>query len=421
MEPKFINISDYDYSLPDGRIAKYPLPLRTASKLLIYNEGKPDEITESIFAEIGNYLPNFSLLVVNNTKVARQRLLMNKDTGASIEILCLEPVDPDNHQATLKQKGRCVWNCYVGNLNKWKEGFVSCSIHILGKKTTLTAEIKGVVGDMQQIEFVWNNDIYNFGRILEIFGSIPIPPYLNRKEEMVDFDRYSTVYADVFGSVAAPTAGFHFTEKLIGNLDRQRGIYRESLTLHVGAGTFKPVKSQELGGHDMHSERFFVSQLLIENLIRSGDRTVAVGTTTLRAIESLYYIGTMLSERPEAEPEDFFVDQWTAYDPANNQISPTRALQNVLKYMRKRRLKELGVWTKILIAPGYEFKYVHGLITNFHQPRSTLLLLVSAFTGNEDWKRIYEYALSHDFRFLSYGDSSLLLRDSFNATNKARK
>ncbi|MDR0537355.1 MAG: S-adenosylmethionine:tRNA ribosyltransferase-isomerase [Tannerellaceae bacterium] len=404
MEILHINISDYDYLLPEERIAKYPLPLRDSSKLLIYRNGM---IEESIFSRIDEIIPAGSLLVMNDSRVPRLRLMMNKETGAKIEILCLEPVEPDTHASILTQKERCIWNCYVGNLSKWKGGTVCCSSESL----TLTARLCGTSADMQQVEFTWNKTGYTFSDILEEFGSIPIPPYLNRKDELIDRERYINVYSEVYGSAAAPTAGFHFTEELLGRL--KNTARTAEITLHVSASTFKPVQSPELSGHRMHEEQFFVKPSIINELLRSQNRTIAVGTTTLRALESLYHIGCYLSDHPGAHPHDLSVNQWQPYD-TNNHLPAERALENILEYMNRRGLDELPAVTRILIAPGYEFKIAKGLITNFHQPRSTLLLLVSAFVDG-NWRKIYDYALERDFRFLSYGDSSILLGKDFGA------
>ena len=399
-----ISIEDYNYSLPDERIAKFPLPKRDESKLLLYRDGK---VSESVFKHITDYLPEGSLMVFNNTRVIQARLLFQRATGAQIEVFCLEPIAPNDYVLSFQQTEHCAWLCMIGNLKKWKEGTLSREMIIKGQTVTLTATRGECCGTSHWIDFRWNNSEITFADILEVFGELPIPPYLNRETEESDKETYQTVYSKIKGSVAAPTAGLHFTERVLSAL-KNKGIELEELTLHVGAGTFKPVKSEEIEGHEMHTEYISVSRHTIEQLITHGGHCVAVGTTSVRTLESLYYIGVTLATHPDATSEELVVRQWMPYEDANNRLTPTEALQNILDYLDKHQLNTLITATQIIIAPGYEFKVVKGIVTNFHQPKSTLLLLISAFVKG-DWKNIYDYALGHDFRFLSYGDSSLLL------------
>ncbi len=402
---KNIKIEDFDYELPDNRIAKFPLPKRDESKLLVYRGGK---IEESKFLNVAEFLPEKSLLVYNNTKVIRARLLFNKPTGARIEIFCLEPVEPRDYALVFQQTGRCSWTCLVGNLKKWKEGVLEKKILTGNGEVTLRAERRESHGDSHRVDFSWDNPLITFADILEATGILPIPPYLHRATEESDLTTYQTVYSKVKGSVAAPTAGLHFTPEVLADVDRH-GITREEVTLHVGAGTFKPVKSETIAGHEMHTEFISVRRSTIISVQQNLGNVIAVGTTSVRTLESLYYMGVILSRNPDASQEELFVPQWMPYDEANNRISAHEALQNIIRYLDKHGLEALVSSTQILIAPGYKFHIVCGMITNFHQPKSTLLLLVSAFVeGN--WRMIYDYALGHGFRFLSYGDSSLLLR-----------
>ncbi len=404
MKTQEIRIDDYNYPLPDERIAKFPLQKRDESKLLLYRDGK---ISESIFKHITDFLPEQSLMVFNNTKVIQARLLFNKETGARIEIFCLEPIEPHDYALVFQQTKRCNWTCLIGNLKKWKEGTLSKSFDINGQTVTLTAEKKESHGDSHHIEFTWDNETFTFADILDAAGVLPIPPYLHRETEKSDLQTYQTVYSKVKGSVAAPTAGLHFTPEVLADIDAH-GIGREEVTLHVGAGTFKPVKSDTIEGHEMHTEFISVRRSSIERIKNNLGHIIAVGTTSVRTLESLYYIGVLLSKKPEASSEELVVKQWMPYEESNNLLTTEQALQNILDYLDRHHSSALMTATQIIIAPGYEFKIVKGIVTNFHQPKSTLLLLISAFVkGN--WKSIYDYALSHDFRFLSYGDSSLLL------------
>lgn len=399
-----IDISEYDYSLPDSRIAKFPLAKRDESKLLLYKDGK---VSETIFRNISDYLPQGSFIVFNNTRVIQARLLFQKETGARIEVFCLEPVEPHDYALIFQQTERCRWICLVGNLKKWKTGKLSRIVDIRGEQIALYAEKIHTSGDSHLIEFSWDNPSYTFADLLEAAGVLPIPPYLHRDTEESDLNTYQTVYSKIKGSVAAPTAGLHFTPEVLADLDA-KGFKREELTLHVGAGTFKPVKSETIEEHEMHTEYISVNRSSIEHIRENLGKIIAVGTTSVRTLESLYYIGVALSRKPNATAEELVVGQWMPYDASNNTLPAYDALTFVLDYLNRQQTDRLISATQIMIAPGYNFKVVKGIITNFHQPKSTLLLLISAFVKG-DWKPIYNYALNHDFRFLSYGDSSLLL------------
>ncbi|MDL2264935.1 S-adenosylmethionine:tRNA ribosyltransferase-isomerase [Parabacteroides sp. OttesenSCG-928-G21] len=401
---KHIRIEEYTYALPDERIAKYPLAKRDESKLLIYKDG---EVSERIFKQIGDYLPADSLLVFNNTRVIQARLKFRKYTGARVEIFCLEPIEPNDYAQVFQQTDCCTWLCLIGKLKRWKEGILYRTVEIDETPVTLSAERIESYGDVHKVTFRWDNPAFTFAELLDAIGTLPIPPYLHRETEKSDLQTYQTVYAKKKGSVAAPTAGLHFTSEVLAGLDAKK-IGREELTLHVGAGTFKPVKSETLEGHEMHTEFISVPRKVIERIKNNPEKVIAVGTTSVRTLESLYYIGVKLATRPEASSEDLVVDQWMAYEEENNKITVEEALQHILDYLKKKQLKTLITATQIMIVPGYEFKIVRGIITNFHQPQSTLLLLISAFVKG-DWKQIYDYALKNNFRFLSYGDSSLLL------------
>ena len=386
------------------RIAKFPLAKRDESKLLLYKDG---QVSESVFKHIADYLPAGSLLVYNNTRVIQARLLFQKATGARIEVFCLEPAEPHDYALIFQQTERCSWICLVGNLKKWKDGLLTKKVAIQGEEVILSAEKKESHGDSHRIEFTWNNPKYTFADLLDAAGVLPIPPYLHRETEKSDLVTYQTVYSKIKGSVAAPTAGLHFTPEVLADVDAH-GIGREEVTLHVGAGTFKPVKSETIEGHEMHTEFISVRRSSIERIQKNLGKIIAVGTTSVRTLESLYYIGVKLASHPDATSEELVVNQWMPYEAENNRIPVAEALQHILDYLDRHQADKLVTATQIIIAPGYEFKIVRGIITNFHQPKSTLLLLISAFVkGN--WRTIYDYALSHDFRFLSYGDSSLLL------------
>ncbi|MDR1499502.1 MAG: S-adenosylmethionine:tRNA ribosyltransferase-isomerase [Tannerellaceae bacterium] len=403
-ESRQIRIDDYDYSLPDGRIAKYPLPQRDASRLLVYRaEGG---IGEAIFRDIKDYLPDNSLMVFNNTRVIRARMVFVKDTGAEVEIFCLEPAEPSDYALAFSRTESSSWHCLVGNLRRWKNGDLHKQISINERQITLTAHLVHSTADTHLIRFTWDDSPATFADIIESAGVLPIPPYLNRKTQSSDLADYQTVYSKEKGSVAAPTAGLHFTEGLLSALD-DAGIIRRELTLHVGAGTFKPVTKPVIADHTMHTEHFSAPRLLIEKLL-DPHPVIAVGTTSVRTLESLYHIGIMLANSKK-EPCDLHVGQWTPYSRDDDSISTNQALRNVLDYLDRHHTDRLIASTQIMIVPGYRFRVVDGMVTNFHQPRSTLLLLVSAFVGQDRWRSIYNYALENGFRFLSYGDSSLLL------------
>jgi S-adenosylmethionine:tRNA ribosyltransferase-isomerase len=404
---KQIKTRDYDYALPDEKIAKYPLSERDKSKLLVYKNG---EISENVFSKIADYLPENSLIVFNNTRVIRARLLFEKDTGARIEIFCLEPVEPADYETNFQSRSKCKWKCFIGNRKRWKAGVLTKEVKINNDKICLTTEILKCAGQLNTVYFEWNNSGYTFAEILEAAGVLPIPPYLHRNTEPSDLQTYQTVYSKIKGSVAAPTAGLHFTSKILEEL-RTKKFKLEELTLHVGAGTFKPVQTEAIGGHDMHTEFISVHRSTILSLLENPGRITAVGTTAVRALESLYYIGAMLAFHPDATPDTLAVKQWTPYEnSASPDIPVQEALRKIIDWLDNNRLDKLIASTQIIIVPGYVFRLVNNMITNFHQPRSTLLLLVSAFTGGGDWKKIYNYALCHNFRFLSYGDTSLLMR-----------
>ena len=402
-DTKHIKISEYNYPLPDERIAKFPLTVRDQSKLLVYRHG---EVSEDTFTSLPEYLEQGELMVFNNTKVIQARLHFRKETGALIAVFCLEPIQPNAYVLSFQQTQKCSWLCMIGNLKKWKEGALSRVVDVKGKQVTLTATRGECRGTSHWIDFEWNDDSITFADLLEVVGELPIPPYLNRDTQESDKETYQTVYSKIKGSVAAPTAGLHFTERVLKALDAH-GIDREELTLHVGAGTFKPVKSEEIEGHEMHTEYISVNKQTIEKLIAHEGCAIAVGTTSVRTLESLYYIGVVISRNPDANQEELHVQQWMPYE-ENNGISTIQALQYILDYLNRHHMEALHTSTQIIIAPGYEYKIVKKIVTNFHQPQSTLLLLVSAFVKG-DWRKIYNYALGHDFRFLSYGDSSLLI------------
>ena len=405
-DPKHIRISEFNYPLPEERIAKFPLPGRDQSKLLLYRHG---EVTEDIFTSLPDYLPANSLMIFNNTKVIQARLHFHKETGALIEVFCLEPIQPNDYALNFQQTEHAAWLCMIGNLKKWKEGALKREITVKGKPLTLTAERGACHGTSHWVDFRWNNPEITFADILEVFGELPIPPYLNRETQESDKETYQTVYSKIKGSVAAPTAGLHFTPRVLDAL-REKGVALEELTLHVGAGTFKPVKSEEIEGHEMHTEYISVNRSTLEKLVAHEGKAIAVGTTSVRTLESLYHIGVTLLHNPNATEEDLHVKQWQPYETALETAATPAvdALQAIIAYLDRHHMETLHSSTQIIIAPGYEYRIVKAMVTNFHQPQSTLLLLVSAFLHG-DWRKIYDYALAHDFRFLSYGDSSLLI------------
>lgn len=401
-DPRHIHIKDYNYDLPDNKIAKYPLEERDNSQLLVY---KSKTITDSRFSSITDYLPEDSLMIFNNTKVIQARLHFKKSTGAQLEIFCLDPYFPHDYNLIFQTTDHCSWQCMIGNLKKWKEGILEKEVLINNETVLLKAERIQSAGNTHVIKFEWNNSQYTFADILDAVGELPIPPYLNRDTEEKDKETYQTLYSKIKGSVAAPTAGLHFTERTFENL-KKKGIQTDEVTLHVGAGTFKPVKSETINEHEMHSEFISVKRETIEHILSHKGNIIAVGTTSVRTLESLYYIGVSLEQN--SNPETLKVEQWQPYNSCNT-ISKEKALKNILDYLNSHSINTLLADTQIMIVPGYVFKIVNGIVTNFHQPQSTLLLLVSAFIEG-DWKSIYNHALAHDYRFLSYGDSSLLLR-----------
>ncbi len=405
MDTKNISISDYNYELPDERIAKFPVTPRDHSQLLVYDNGN---IIDDHFYNLPQYLPKGALMVFNNTKVIRARLHFHKDTGALIEVFLLEPYAPAEYEQMFLTRGHCQWLCLVGNLKKWKEGKLTLTIANNQYPITVKASRGAMVGTSHIIEFDWSGEV-TFAELLEAAGQLPIPPYLNRETQQSDLTTYQTVYSKIKGSVAAPTAGLHFTPEVLAALDAH-GIDREELTLHVGAGTFKPVKSDTMGGHVMHSEHICVRRQTLEKLLKHNCSAIAVGTTSVRTLESLYYMGLKVMANPELTEEQLHVDQWEPYDNSSS-VGTEEALSALLNWMDHNGLDALHASTQIIIAPGYHFHIVSQLVTNFHQPQSTLLLLVSAFTKGR-WRDIYRHAIDNGYRFLSYGDSSLLKTSS---------
>ena len=396
-----IAIAEYDYPLPDERIAKYPLAERDTSKLLLYKGG---DIREEKFVNLPSFIPQGALMVFNNTRVIQARLRFRKETGAQIEVFCLEPQQPADYQLMFQETKECVWQCLVGNSSRWKSGVLSQVIEIDGVQVTLSVERVSSAA-VNLVRFFWDGG-FTFAQLLEAAGELPIPPYLNRKTEESDMSTYQTVYSKVKGSVAAPTAGLHFTPAVLGALDAA-GVQRGEVTLHVGAGTFKPVKSELIADHEMHEEYIEVQRGLIERIIAAGGAAVAVGTTSVRTLESLYFLGEKVSENPTMEESELCVGQWEPYN-REYTLSTVEALTALLQWLDAKGLDRVHSHTRIMIAPGYTFRIVKAIVTNFHQPKSTLLLLVSAFIGS-DWRRVYDFALENGFRFLSYGDSSLLV------------
>ncbi|MBR5117704.1 MAG: S-adenosylmethionine:tRNA ribosyltransferase-isomerase [Muribaculaceae bacterium] len=399
-----LRIADYNYPLPDERIAKHPLAQREQCKVLMF---KDNAIEQHIFHEVPALLPSNALLVYNNTRVINARLRFRKATGSQIEIFCLEPVAPRDYQLIFQTTHECTWLCLVGNSKRWKSGPLTQQIDVDGNAITINATRGERRGNAFEIIFSWDGEDVTFASVLEALGEIPIPPYLNRDTEKSDLTDYQTVYSHIDGSVAAPTAGLHFTDELLAECDR-RGIERRELTLHVGAGTFQPVKSDNIGDHAMHTEFISVPRDLLAELATTNRPVIAVGTTSVRTLESLYYIGQILEANPEATEEELRVTQWMPYT-TPCEITPQQALQNIVDYLDCHNASDYLGSTQLMIAPGYRYRIVKGMITNFHQPQSTLLLLVAAFVGNDNWRTIYEYALNHGFRFLSYGDACLFL------------
>jgi S-adenosylmethionine:tRNA ribosyltransferase-isomerase len=410
IDTKHIHISDYNYPLPDERIAKFPMAERDASKLLVYNQG---DITDDTFRNLPRYLPEGALMVFNNTRVIQARMHFRKtssgaEPGALIEVFLLEPAAPRDYEQMFQTRKSCSWLCLVGNLKKWKTGSLSRTITVGERQVTVQATRRGEHATSQWIDFQWDGDV-SFAEVIDVMGELPIPPYLNRQTEESDKTTYQTVYSKIKGSVAAPTAGLHFTPQVLAELDRH-GIDREEVTLHVGAGTFKPVKNELIEDHEMHTEYIAVRRQTLVKLLSHHGEAIAVGTTSVRTLESLYYMGLKVIAHPDASEEQLHVGQWEPYAVSDRAGEPSsvEAISALLDWMDRRGLTVLHSSTQIIIAPGYDYHIVRMLVTNFHQPKSTLLLLVSAFVHG-DWHRIYDYALSHDFRFLSYGDSSLLI------------
>lgn len=424
LNPRDIRISSFDYDLPDERIAKYPLSERDHSKLLTYH-CSDRTIAHQHFCDLPSVIPPSSLMVFNNTKVIQARLHFRKPTGGVVEVFCLEPEAPKDYQQNFASEKECTWTCLVGNSKKWKEGSLSLPIVMGdGREVTLYCERAGELGASQKIRFYWDENVrVSFAQLLDAIGELPIPPYLNRQTEEKDKETYQTVYSRIKGSVAAPTAGLHYTDRVLEQL-KAKGLDLQYITLHVGAGTFKPVKSETIEGHDMHTEFISVPRQVIQTIANfienrpQGARFVATGTTSVRTLESLYYIGEKLASNPDAHPDELIVHQWEPYD-VEHTMPTAEALRHILAYLDAHGLQELVTSTQILIAPGFRYRLVDTIVTNFHMPQSTLLLLVSAFidqpdvalTNDAEWRRIYGYAMQNGFRFLSYGDSSILMRD----------
>jgi S-adenosylmethionine:tRNA ribosyltransferase-isomerase len=404
-----IDLCDYDYPLPPDRIAQYPVSERDMSKLLVYKDNK---ISEDIFRNVEQYLPPDSILVFNNTRVIRARMIFRKGTGARIEIFCLEPLAPPEYGLSFGSREPVEWKCIIGNLKKWKSGIIKTSFSFNGTDHELTAKKIRQEGDTWRIGFEWDSSAISFGEVIDSAGQLPLPPYLDREAEAEDLKRYQTVYSRIKGSVAAPTAGLHFTGDMFGRL-KESSIATAEVTLHVGAGTFKPVKSKSVSDHEMHCEHFSITLETIEKLRECHGRIIAVGTTTVRTLESLYWLGIKLKEEPSVKADELSLDQWYAYE-SGSEISPGESVDSIIHFMRSNDLEILNASTSIMIIPGYRFRMIKGMITNFHQPMSTLLLLISAWV-RESWKEIYRYALENNFRFLSYGDCSLLLTPENNS------
>jgi S-adenosylmethionine:tRNA ribosyltransferase-isomerase len=418
---KSIRIEDYAYPLEDDRIAKFPVEPRDSSKLLLYKKGV---VSQTVFKDLPQHLEKAGMLVYNNTKVIHARLFFHKETGARIEIFCLEPLTPADYAQNFQATESCEWLCLVGNLKKWKKEILERELIVDGKKIQFFAERLETENKAHRIRFTWKEieaaEQIRFGDLLEAAGQLPIPPYLNRETKDSDEVSYQTVFSRIEGSVAAPTAGLHFTPEVLNAID-QKNILRREVTLHVGAGTFQPVLSEKIQDHTMHSEFISVEQDFINELIQYQGHITAVGTTSVRTLESLYWFGYKLIQNPEIHPDEWTLDQWYAYkqmgaidnanatSKSNQRIKPEDALQAIINYLDKNELDLFTASTRLLIAPGYQFNIVNAMLTNFHQPNSTLLLLVSAFLGGGAWKKVYHYALENNFRFLSYGDSSLLL------------
>lgn len=404
MNVQSISIHDYSYTLEEERIAKYPLPERSSSRLLVYRNG---EINDRLFVNLAEELPESAVLVRNNSRVIHARLLFQRPTGAQVEVFCLEPSEPSSYELSLQSHQSCVWHCMLGNAKRWRVGSTPLVRELELPKLGLV-HLSAERIEESLIRFSWDNEAYSFASILDAMGVLPIPPYLNRESEKQDDETYQTVYAKPEGSVAAPTAGLHFTEDIFAEL-ADRGHKVLDLTLHVGAGTFRPVKSDTIGEHEMHRELVTIERSLLTELHSHLGSIVAIGTTSVRSLESLYQLALCILHNPTISPSELAVEQWSAYNEHSDTAPSTaEALEVLMDYMDRFGLIRLSFPTSILIAPGYRFRLVRGLITNFHQPQSTLLLLIGAFLG-KDWRKVYNHALEGDYRFLSYGDSSLLL------------
>jgi S-adenosylmethionine:tRNA ribosyltransferase-isomerase len=401
---KNIDLKDYNYELPAERIAQYPVSERDLSQILI---NKGDIISKDIFRNIDEYLPSNSLLVFNNSKVIRARILFRKKTGAVIEVLCLEPIAPVEYELSFSSKKGVEWKCIIGNLKKWKGGIISASFIHNSHNYELNAERLLPEGEAWRIRFSWNCKTMSFGEVIEVVGHLPLPPYINRADEINDNERYQTIYSSIKGSVAAPTAGLHFTKGVLDRI-KDKGIRSVEITLHVGAGTFQPIKTENISEHEMHCEHFFITRATIELLLEYDGKIIPVGTTSVRTIESLYWLGVKAVNHQLFQNQELSLGQWEAYS-MRTDVSVSESLEALLNLMKNYDLSYLHASTSIIIIPGYNFRLTHGIITNFHQPMSTLLLLVSAWTGKK-WKKIYDYAIEEGFRFLSYGDCSLLLK-----------
>jgi S-adenosylmethionine:tRNA ribosyltransferase-isomerase len=399
-----LDLNDYDYVLPEDRIAQYPVNERDSSLLLIKKDGC---ITKDIFMNISDFIPTGSLLVFNNTRVIRARIIFRKETGANIEVFCLEPLSPFEYESSFGSTEPVEWKCIIGNLKKWKRGKITTSFYQKGTEYKLTAEILRTEGDAWRIRFSWNCALMSFGEVIELTGHIPLPPYIKREDAAEDNVRYQTIYSSVRGSVAAPTAGLHFTDNVLKNLDK-KGIRSVDLTLHVGAGTFQPIKSKRISCHVMHCEHFFVTAKTIELLLENHGRIIPVGTTSVRALESMYWLGVKLINKTTDYSSELSLGQWEAYH-LEQKVTVKESMEALLNILKGQNVPFLKASTNIIIIPGYNFRMINAMITNFHQPRSTLLLLISAWTGTK-WKDMYRFALENGFRFLSYGDCSLLFR-----------
>ncbi len=399
---KNININDYNYELPEARIAKVPLPERDQSKLLIYKKG---EVNSDVFINISEYISPGTLLVFNNSRVIPARLVFYKEMGARIELFLLEPLTPADYQQIFHQNTPVVWKCLVGNLKKWKKGSLDKTLQVGASEITMKATMLENNISWQKIELSWNDKDTKFIDLIEIAGYTPIPPYLNREPLEMDKEWYQTVYSKYEGSVAAPTAGLHFTTHVLNKL-AEKNVKMKELTLHIGAGTFQPVKTNNIADHSMHTEHFAVTRELLLALIENQNPLVAVGTTTVRTLESIYWLGVKALTGQLSPDSQLYVDQWDGY--AESKVNLKESLSALLNWLDKKGEDKIAASTSMMIVPGFKFRVTESMITNFHQPRSTLILLIAAFIG-EDWRNVYNYALNNQFRFLSYGDSSLLL------------